>query len=119
MKRTKALRHRHKPKDGGKTMAAIWRDGLGRCAMYERTVCEGKVRGHHVVTRQVLRRRGLAEYLWDQRNRLALCDRHHRRHHNRIEPVPRCVLPAVVLEFAVELDLMLYVERYYATVEEE
>lgn len=71
------------------------------------------MRGHHVIAKSTLRARGLVEYLWDRRNRMALCDRHHRRHHNRREPVPVELVSNDNWEFARIVGLDYLIDRYY------
>jgi hypothetical protein len=77
--------------------------------------CEGDLQAHHGLTQQQLRKHGLEEYLWDPRVGTAVCERHHRRHHNRREPIRLAALPMRVLTFAGTFDLMHVLERYYAT----
>lgn len=69
---------------------------------------------HHVVYQQHVRNRG--GDLTDARNLLALCYDCHRRHHNRVAPIPRASLPDAAVEFAEELlgDYANdYLGRYY------
>lgn len=77
--------------------------------------CEGDLQAHHCVTQQQLRKAGLDEYLWDPRVGAAVCERHHRRHHNRREPIRLGALPGRVRDFASKFGLMHVLERYYAT----
>ena len=76
--------------------------------------CEGDVQAHHVITQQQLRSEDLEDLLWDPANGAAVCERHHRRHHNRRESIFRDRLPARCVKFAVEFDLDQYLDRYYA-----
>ena len=96
-------------------MADLWRQGLGPCALLAVPghECEGRVEGHHAITRQALRKRGLDEFQWDRRNRVALCDRAHLSHHTRAQPLPRELLPASVFGFADELGLLWLIDRVY------
>ena len=80
--------------------------------------CEGYVEGHHILTQQQLRRRGLEGVLWDVRNGIGLCEKHHRRHHSRRAPVARNVLPECAFEFAADHQLGWLIERYYPALEE-
>lgn len=94
-------------------MASIWRDGMGACALVGTTVCSGPLQGHHVVERRALKRRGLEEHLWDKRNRMSLCERHHARHTTAVERIPYSAVPAEAHEFAAELGLTYLIDRYY------
>jgi len=96
-------------------MADLWRQGLGPCALRALPghECEGRVEGHHAITRQALRTRGLAEHQWDRRNRVPLCDRAHTSHHTASQRVPRELLPPAVFEFADELGLRWLLDRVY------
>ena len=61
----------------------------------------------------------LERILWDQRNRLWLCERHHRAHHARTHPIARHILEQhapKVFQFAVELGLLPWLERMYPKV---
>jgi hypothetical protein len=96
-------------------MADLWRRGMGPCA---RTVepghrCVGPVKGHHALTRQTLRNRGLAEFEWDRRNRVPLCEQAHLSHHTRSQPLSRGLLPASVFQFADELGLGWLLDKVY------
>lgn len=61
---------------------------------YDPSPCEGPLHAHHVITQQRLRALGRADLLWDPRVGAAVCERHHRRHHNGREPIPVADLPA-------------------------
>lgn len=92
--------------------------------------CEGVVQAHHVLRSQFIRdyieeqvllgrlSRLECEHLertllWDLRNGLAVCYRTHRRHHNRIEPIPRQFVPQAAWEFAEEIGLARRLEADY------
>ena len=94
-------------------MADIWREGLGPCALSGTTFCSGSLQGHHIVEKRALRRRGLDEHLWDKRNRLSICDRHHAQHTTAHTRIPYSVIPAEAHEFAAELELTYLIDRYY------
>lgn len=96
-------------------MVELWRTGIGLCVRRHEPghVCKGPVEGHHAITRQALRKRGLAEFQWDRRNRVALCERAHLSHHTRSQPLPYDLLPPAVLEFAADVDLVWLLERVY------
>lgn len=93
----------------------LWRHDLGPCRVCYQLglACSGPVQGHHVLTQQALRKRGFEEFLWDKRNRLATCEGAHMRHHTRIRPIPRELLPDSAFEFAAELGLTWLLERVY------
>jgi hypothetical protein len=80
--------------------------------------CEGEVQAHHVITQQQLRGRGLEELTWDPQNGAAVCYRHHRRHHNRAEPIPVAALPERCRRFAYDHDLQWFLDRYYRSRED-
>lgn len=67
------------------------------------------VHAHHVVYQQHVRRHG--GDVDDARNLLPLCYDCHRRHHNRVAPISREVLPDAALGYASEL-LGDYAEDY-------
>jgi hypothetical protein len=80
------------------------------------------VQGHHVITQQELRRiarsKGLDvdRLLWDRRNCLALCQRHHDAHHSWSHRLTLDLVLAKcpkVAQFARELDLEWWLERNY------
>lgn len=75
--------------------------------------CDGEVQAHHVITQQQLRKAGLDQYLWTPQNGASLCYRHHRRHHNRVEPVTIAMLPQRCRDFAAKHFLTPLLERYY------
>lgn len=88
--------------DGGECIAANW------------SLCEGPLQAHHAITQQQLRKAGLTDSLWDPAVGAAVCYRHHRRHHNRSEPLRRDFLPQRVLDFAAKHGLDWIIDRYYA-----
>ncbi len=75
--------------------------------------CEGDVQAHHVITQQQLRKLGLDVLLWDPANGAAVCERHHRRHHNRREPIAKLSLPKRCRDFCVRHGLTDVLDRYY------
>lgn len=83
------------------------------CALVGTGECEGPVQAHHVVTRQALRRHGLLGHVYDVRNSMCLCYRHHRRHSNGTERVPYETLTTANLAFAREVGLDWHLENYY------
>lgn len=69
---------------------------------------------HHLCYRQHVRKHG--GDVDDPRNLMALCYDHHRRHHNRLAPIHRDLLPDVAVEFMEELmgeAAQDYIARYY------
>jgi hypothetical protein len=99
--------------------AAEWRRHFAArpCVMYRESPCdqEGTFRnfGHHVLSQQALKRRHLHGLLFDRRNGIALCSRHHRRHEAAVERIPRDRLPPEALEFAERLGLGWWIEQRY------
>lgn len=90
----------------------LFRRNVGPCVMGP-DECEGRVEAHHVVTRQTLRKHGLEIEEWNVDNRMGLCERHHDRHHARSQPVQMELVPGVAVDFAFELGLEWWLERYY------
>ncbi len=98
-----------------KAEAARWVMDLGRCTICpaEGGVCDGPIDGHHCVSKQALKRRGLFAHLWDRRNRVPVCRFRHEQETSGYKPIPRGLLPASVFEFADELGLRWWVEKHY------
>lgn len=85
--------------------------------------------GHHVLEQKHIRGyvRGLRHLaavdralllqrlLWDARGGVGVCCDHHRRHHNRTEPIPAACVPQGAYVYAAELGLTRILERMYAT----
>lgn len=121
LKRASAPKRRPRPPRSARARAAsgAWVVGLGPCAVCGST---RGIAGHHVVTQQELghvaaeQGRDLDRLLWDQRNRLALCEGCHAAHHSRARPVPLTILfhrcPGV-FDFAEEIDRSWWLERTY------
>jgi hypothetical protein len=95
-------------------VAVLAVDG-GCVAASEESPCDGELQAHHAITQQQLRRAGLDAYLWDPDVGAALCERHHRRHHSRREPVRLAALPERVFRFATRHGLVHVIERVYAS----
>lgn len=87
---------------------------LGGCIVHDDPAdCVDPLEGHHVISQQALRKRGLHDFLWDVRNGVGVCGRAHRRHDLATERIPREKLPPCVWEFAAEHGLTWYLERFY------
>jgi hypothetical protein len=78
---------------------------------------------HHIVYEQHLRAEGYSgAIVWDLRNALELClwppCRAHARHHAGAHRLPRSLIPAAAVEFAVELlgeyRANAYFQRFYS-----
>jgi hypothetical protein len=72
-----------------------------------------EVQAHHVIPRSDLKRMGLHDYLWDERNGIGLCAYHHHRHTVWRERMPRELVPAAAYEFAEELGIGWLLDREY------
>lgn len=114
---TKPLRaHRQNPVSAReREQRDAWASNLGPCMICpaEGAECAGPVQGHHAIDKRALKRRGLHRYLWDLRNRVPVCEWRHEQHTTRVKPIPRGLLPASVFEFAAELGLSWWVDRFY------
>lgn len=77
-------------------------------------MCSGRIQGHHVVSKQALKKRGWHVFLWDTRNKLDVCEGRHAQHTDGVAAIPFELVPAAALEFARDLELEWYVERFYA-----
>lgn len=73
--------------------------------------CEFPMQAMHVVPKQTLRRRGLGHLVFDPLNAVNGCYRIHRRHDNRIELIPRHLLPARCFAWAEAHNLTAELER--------
>lgn len=100
--------------------AAAWATGKKPCAVCRADAACSKA--HHIITRQRLRRKAREmgvdpeRLLWDTRNRLWLCDRHHAAHHARSKPIGWTVLEQhapKAFQFAEEVESTLWLERTY------
>lgn len=108
---------RNPPRERGRdaVVSFIWRRDLGPCAVcpFEGGECAGPVQGHHIVSKELLKKRRLFAFLMDLRNRLPVCSRRHSQHTTAFKRIPRDVLPAAAFEFADELGLGWYVDKHY------
>ena len=85
-----------------------------RCIMAgrSRVSCAGPWDPCHIIPKRALRDRGFSEAIvYDARNGVCACRRHHGRNDEGLETFPRQLLPSSVLEFAEEVGLMWIVER--------
>ena len=87
-------------------------DVVDRC-LREGPQCDGRLDLHHVIYQQTLRKHGHAGLTGDFRNMVVLCRFHHEQHHSRFRPIPAALLPEEAWEFADELGLTWWVERFY------
>ena len=80
------------------------------------------IEAHHVISKQSIKREAKAmewgenrreRALWDSRNGLAVCQGCHAAHETASARIPRQLLPKSAIEFAVELDLVWEIERWY------
>lgn len=108
---------RAEPSMGRRTRREWQAAKAGRCAL-----CPSRqgLHIHHVVYEQHVRREG--GDIYDPRNGMTLCFKHHFEHHNAYNRrIDRARLPAAAIEFAVELmgadRAELYLSRYYSTTE--
>ena len=76
-------------------------------------ICDGRLQSHHVVTQQALKKRSLAHLTWDLDVGLCVCERAHRRHHSRHQPIERSLLRPENLAFAERHGLLDLIERFY------
>lgn len=97
--------------------------------------CEGTVQAHHLVRAQVIRRHVrtvafqadlskdetadlMRELMWASVNSLGVCERAHRRHHNRTEPIAFSLVPLAAVVWATKHGLAYAIEREYPVEEE-
>jgi hypothetical protein len=122
MKRTPLKRKSKRLGPGDRDAASAWARHAKRrvCAL-----CSApNPHGHHVIYLQELkrvirshnledRRQGI---LYDRRNLLPLCERHHAAHHSGAHPLTLTIVRSAcpkVDQFAAELGLDWWLERYY------
>jgi hypothetical protein len=74
--------------------------------------CEGRLQAHHVVYEQHLSELDDKER-WNPENGLCVCERAHRRHHSRHQPIERSLLRPENLAFAERHGLTRLVEKFY------
>lgn len=66
-----------------------------------------------MIEKKTLKKRGLKHLLWDTDNGLCACERAHRRHTNRSQPIERCLLRPENDAFAFKHDLVDVLDRVY------
>lgn len=92
--------------------ADVWNE-RGACEIDAPHVCDGRVENHHVIDREKLKEIGRPDLVFDVRNRLRVDYRTHRRHTTAVERIPFEWLPPAAIEFARELGLVWWLERFY------
>lgn len=115
MKRTPLRRGRPRRRTAGERAASAAWGTRGRCEIPYDHECDGRVENHHVIDQEKLRDVGREDLLWDPRNRLRVDNRTHRRHTNAVERIRRDALRPEHLEFAAELGLEWWIERFYVS----
>ncbi len=113
MKRTALKRRPARQRSRSRLLRELWATNLGPCRACTNGECDGRVQGHHLISKQALKKRGLEIHLWDTRNRLPVCERRHDLHTRRIEPLPRSLIPVEAWAFADEVGLRWWLERFY------
>lgn len=76
-------------------------------------VCEGPLQAMHVVPKQTLKRRNLGHLVWDPVNGVPGCYRAHRRHDNKVEQIPRELLPESAIRWAEAHGVLDALERHW------
>jgi hypothetical protein len=114
---TRKLRAAEGPLSPADWRVAVYKASGGRCIISGARAdgpSDPRFDAHHVLPKGELRARGLLQRVWDPRNGVLLAEREHQRHEGAFLRVPRSKLPAVVWEFAAELDALAGTE--WATV---
>lgn len=76
--------------------------------------CSDELDSCHILPKQTLRKLRLSEqFVFDARNGMALCRRHHGRSDTGLERVPRELLPPSVFDFARDHHLEHLLDRLY------
>ena len=99
----------------------VLRLDLGECSgSRAETPCDGPVAAHHAIRQQTLRAHISSleltdeqrwDWLWAPDVGTLLCDRHHSRHHTRTERVPLEWIPARVVDWCKDRDVLHLLER--------
>ncbi len=71
------------------------------------------IQGHHAIPKTNLKKLGLKDYIWDERNGVALCGYHHPRHTAYKQRLPRRLLPEKVYDFCRELRIEWLLDLEY------
>lgn len=116
MRRTRIKPGRKAPRtEAEREASALWKAHVGPCQVCpaEGGECQGDVQGHHAVSKQALKRRGLHAFLWDTRNKIDVCTHRHEQVTNAYRPISAELLPDDVWAFAADVGLTWWVERMY------
>jgi hypothetical protein len=120
------LKRRARPPIGTREQREAWKrevcaEGYATCSV-PGGEHEGPIEAHHVISQEKLKdyARGLrldadqlAELIWDKRNGIAVCRRHHDLHTRAIVRLPRAAVTPEAREFAHELGLERLIDRGY------
>lgn len=86
----------------------------GACVAHDDPAdCDGDLQAAHVISQQHLRKAGRHDLLWDPAGGFSACYRAHRRHDNRVEPLPVGRLPRRCVTFARSHGFGDILSRYY------
>jgi hypothetical protein len=108
---TRSQAHRKYPPSVDWKLAVLERDQ--GCVVHTNPAeCCAPFSAHHVVPQQVLRRLA-PQALWSPLSGVGVCSDAHRQHHNRVRPIRRAELPAVVVEYLIRQGFGPYLERHY------
>lgn len=83
------------------------------CLMAGEGACYGDRQGAHIISQHHLKKRHRGDRLWDLRNGMLLCERHHNRHDRHLQRVPREKLPKGISDFCEELGISYLLDKYY------
>lgn len=113
MKRSPLRTRRKQARSAVEQLAAdVWNE-RGPCEVAAPHICDGRVENHHVIDREKLNQIGRPDLVYDVRNRFRIDHRTHRRHTTAVERIPFEWLPAAAIEFAREIGLVWWLERFY------
>ncbi len=76
-------------------------------------VCDGPLQAMHVVPKATLKKRRLWHLMYDPSNGIPGCYEIHRRHDNKVELIPRSLLPARCIRWANEHGVLDALERHW------
>lgn len=93
-------------------------------AQFSDRPCDGQLVRVHLIPRQLLKREGLARFIYDERTWVPGCGgptgiggHHGMLDHSRTLRIPREALPAAVEHVAADLALTWFLEREYGPLE--